>query len=359
VTSLLLPNRVDFRPLVDLEAGAVVAIEALAGPAAPDAETDAELAIVAARAAVERESLLPLQLTVRMPTVLNTAAMTRLHEALGALGRRPRGVIISATGGYLDGAITALRDIQRAGYLLGLIDAASLPLGFIAEVAPYLVKIDPAPARRAVADPRASALAEALVALGRRIGTHVLAPGIIADDQLSHMRGLGIRLAQGPLLAPASWRPGMPVTIPVGSSSPASDALGPRVTEFVLPATVIPDTATADEVLTAFNAEPGTSSVVLIDGDQRPVATVDRTRFLLRLAGAYGHALHAHKPAAGLADPPRPIPRTVPAIAALRAAGGDADRVYDDLVVVDEVGRCLGVVRVGDLIRSLAEMDHH
>jgi Mg/Co/Ni transporter MgtE len=42
-------------------------------------------------------------------------------------------------------------------------------------------------------------------------------------------------------------------------------------------------------------------------------------------------------------------------IAALRAAGDSKERVYDDLVVIDEVGRCLGVVRVADLIRSLPE----
>lgn len=119
----------------------------------------------------------------------------------------------------------------------------------------------------------------------------------------------------------------------------------------------MPDNATADAVFSAFNSEPATTSVVLVDPAQRPRYTVDRTRFLLRLAGAYGHALHAHKPAMRLTDPPRPVPRTVLAIAALRAAGDDAVRVYDDLVVVDEIGRCLGIVRVGDLIRSLAEQE--
>jgi hypothetical protein len=116
----------------------------------------------------------------------------------------------------------------------------------------------------------------------------------------------------------------------------------------------MPHTATADEVLDALNAETGITSIVLVDERQRPRATVDRTRFLLRLSGAYGHALHAHRPAVRLADAPRPVPRTVPAVAALRAAGQEDDRVYDDLVVVDELGRCLGIVRVADLIRGLS-----
>ncbi|WP_395106323.1 hypothetical protein [Actinomadura sp. SCN-SB] len=126
------------------------------------------------------------------------------------------------------------------------------------------------------------------------------------------------------------------------------------MSEFTLPAVTVRHDATADEVLDVLNAETGTTSVVLIDGRQRPLATVDRTRFLLRLSGAYGHALYAHKPASLLADPPRLVPRTVPAVAALRAAGQEGDRVYDDLVVTDEVGRCLGIVRVADLIRGLS-----
>jgi hypothetical protein len=93
-------------------------------------------------------------------------------------------------------------------------------------------------------------------------------------------------------------------------------------------------------------------------GTRHPPPDVDLdagARFLLQLSGAYGHALYANKPAKRLADPPRLVPRTVPVIAALRAAGGSKDRAYDDLVVIDEVGRCLGVVRVADLPGDLHE----
>jgi EAL domain-containing protein (putative c-di-GMP-specific phosphodiesterase class I) len=62
----------------------------------------------------------------------------------------------------------------------------------------------------------------------RRTGGRVLAPGVIADDQLAHLRGLGIRLAQGPLLAPPGWQPGEHVPVPVAAHS--DPALGPRVT---------------------------------------------------------------------------------------------------------------------------------
>lgn len=366
------PEHVTFRPIVDIDAGTVVAItpSVPAGAPGPDPgpDDDTDRAIMAARSLSRHETLLPVRLVLRLRALAHDPDVERLHHALAGLGRRPAGVIISVTGG-LDGlmpdeAAFRLGRLRAAGYLIALDGGADLPAWFLAEVAPAMLVLAPEVGRRATADPRRSALVEAYVALARRAGGHVLAPGIIADDQLGHLRSLGVRLAEGPLLAQRGWQPGIPVTVPVGSGRDGPDRLGPnrlgpRVTEFMMPATLMPDTATADEVLTAFNAEPSTTSVVLVDDVQRPRFTVDRTRFLLRLAGAYGHALHAHKPAARLADRPRPVPRTVPAIAALRAAGDDAERVYDDLVVVDEVGRCLGVARVGDLIRSLSALEHH
>jgi len=186
----------------------------------------------------------------------------------------------------------------------------------------------------------------------------VLAPGVETEEQLTRLRGLGVRLVQGPLLTPPDWRPGKRVRVPmpVSSNEPATGThdLGPRVSEFTLPAVTLSDSVTAGQVLDALTEEQGTTSIVLVDSQQRPRHTVNRARFLLAISGAYGHALYAHKPAANLADPPRLVPKTVPAVAALRAAGRDEERVYDDLVVTDEIGRCLGIVRVSDLIRNMS-----
>jgi hypothetical protein len=165
---------------------------------------------------------------------------------------------------------------------------------------------------------------------------------VTSEEHLARLRSMRVRLAQGPLLTPAGWRPamGVKVHIPLPPEEPsirprAGESLGPRVSELVLPAVTMPLTVTADRVLTVLtvlNADRGTTSIVLVDEQLRPRHTIDRTRFLLAISGAYGHALHAQKPAARLADPPRLVPRTVPAIAALRAAGEATERVYDDLV---------------------------
>lgn len=104
------------------------------------------------------------------------------------------------------------------------------------------------------------------------------------------------------------------------------------------------------------SAEPSITSVILVDEYERPLGSIDRSRFLLFMAGAYGHALHAKKPCGRLADAAKIVAKTTPVIAAMQVAGRDNARVYDDLVVVDEVGRCLGVVRVGDLLRHAADL---
>src|SRR5690606_10575079 len=127
----------------------------------------------------------------------------------------------------------------------------------------------------------------------------------------------------------------------LASSAPDS-AAAPRVSEFLVPAVTMTAEATAQDVLDAFSNDSALNSVILLDHRERPVAALDRARFLLSITGPYGHALYAKRPAQKLADPPRTVPLTAPALAALRIAGTDQDRVYDDLIAVNEFGQCRG-----------------
>jgi EAL domain-containing protein (putative c-di-GMP-specific phosphodiesterase class I) len=376
IPDVLSPAHVMFSPVVDLDTGEVVAVETHGGPE-PDAagavphsggaDGDIRRVLRAARMTAETKTRLPLLLTLRAETVAEgRRPLTMLHQGLLETGRRPHEAILCVFGGFAPAQRPLIKSgisgLRAAGYLIGFagVGATHAPLDVLLEGPPYIVKLDAELARLTATDPRRSALVEALVTMAHRIGGHVLAPGVANENQLRRLRAQRVRLAQGPLLTPAGWRPttGAHVPIPVppeptvpGPSPP--ELLGPRVTEFLLPAVTMPHTVAADGVLTVLNAERGTTSIVLIDEQQRPRYSIDRTRFLLSVSGAYGHALHAQKPAARLADEPRLVPRTVPAIAALRAAGHAGDRAYDDLVVVDEVGRCIGVVRVADLIRGV------
>jgi EAL domain-containing protein (putative c-di-GMP-specific phosphodiesterase class I) len=373
VSDVLTPERVAFSPVVDLGMGEVVAVETHGGPdpakhAMTDpAEDDVRRVLRAARATAETKTHLPLMLTMKAETVAGGQhPLTMLHHGLLETGRRPQEVILCLFGGFAPAQRPIIRagihSLHSAGYLIGFagVGAAHAPLDVMLDAHPYVVKLDTELTRRAAADPRQSALVEAIVTMAHRIGSHVLAPGVASEEHLQQLRAMRVRLAQGPLLTPAGWRPamGVKVPIPMGSEPPPDrprleETLGPRVSEFVLPAVTMPVTVRSEDVLTVLNADRGTTSIVLVDEHQRPRYSIDRTRFLLAVSGAYGHALHAQKPAFRLADPPRLVPRTVPAIAALRAAGEATERVYDDLVITDEVGRCLGVVRVSDLIRTV------
>ncbi|TMR31811.1 EAL domain-containing protein [Nonomuraea zeae] len=331
--------------MVDLDTGAVIA-----HPAVVDST------------GTLRATPLPMVLELPIRVVLSGAgALAPLHEALRRAGRHPREAILLLTGPcqeqdrrLLKVGIDGLRTI---GYLLGFADVGSggASLDLVTEAAPYLLALDPELVSRIPGDHRAVAVARSVATLARGIGAHVLAPGVEREPQLAVIRGLGVRLAHGPLVAPGPDGK-VRVPLPVADESPETVMFGPRVQELLLPAVTLPAEAKAEEVVAAFGHEPTITSVILVDEFQRPKGSLDRSRFLLSFAARYGHALHGAKPAQRLADPPRTVPRTTPAIAAMQAAGRDAARVYDDLVVTDELNRCLGIVRVSDLIRQVTSI---
>ncbi|MCT9932768.1 EAL domain-containing protein [Planotetraspora sp. A-T 1434] len=359
-----------FLPVVDLDTGGVVAVEVIAPGVPDDPRPGVDGTVNGVLAASREEALLPLVLPIPASAVTyGSAGLAPLHEALRASNRRPREVILMIEGDISPrdraALLSGIDGLRAVGYLIafGGLGTAYLPLDLLADASPYVLVISPDVVERVPRDPRRSGLAESLVSLARGIGAHLLAPGLRDESQLAAVRGWGIRLAQGPLLAPLDWKPShghgrVHVPLPVPETTPIDAMLGPRVQEFLLPAVTLPMEATAEEVVSVLSAEPSITSVVLVDEYQRPRGSIDRSRFLLFMAGAYGHALHARKPAGRLADTARVVPKTTPAIAAMQVAGRDNTRVYDDLVVVDEVGRCMGVVRVSDLIRHVANLQH-
>jgi GGDEF domain-containing protein len=119
---------------------------------------------------------------------------------------------------------------------------------------------------------------------------------------------------------------------------------------------LLPATASAGQVRALLTGSPDVSGVLLVNPSGVPVRSVHRSRFLLSMSGRYGHALYADRPAARLGDPPRTVGVDATAWEVLDVvADGDRDRTSDDVAVVDRSGRCVGVVRLADLVRALSE----
>lgn len=365
-----------FQPMLSTRTGRLLALEALARPAAGSVhdvlrdaarsgrlvEVDAALAAGAIRAATTAE--VPLHVNVLAKTATRTAELLDpLLPALRATGRQPADVTIEVTppfGGLsrealLDG-LTALRE---QGFRIAFDGAGDgdLPLSIIADVLPDMVKLDAYLLAGVPDNPAVVALIEALSHLASRTGIRLAGVGIESEDQLAVLSRLGVPVAQGNLMAAAQQ--GTPSYVAPEITRldglPAGPG-GPLVADLVHPAVTLPESATSEQVRQVFVDSPEVTGVVLTDSGGRPRWSVSRHRFLLAVTGPYGHALHAGRPAARHADAPRTIRADAAGIQLLEAVGEtEGSRAGDDVVVVDPAGRCVGIVRLTEVVRGVAE----
>jgi diguanylate cyclase (GGDEF)-like protein len=374
-----------FAPMFNLRTGGVVAVEALARPpeggarellrAAADTgqltPTDYGLVELAIQRAAEHQLMLPLHVN------LLAISAARAHVALGpvmdtlrATRRRATDVVIELNPPFASVRRKALRQgiqvLREAGFRLALdgVGDGDLPLTLLSSAAFDIVKLDKSIISSVDTNPRARATIEALGQLCARENIQLHADGVRNLDQLSTLYSLGVSTAQGDALHPAKRRPPVRATIePTHAETVATEPIapaerrgGPSVTELMHPATTLPVSATAEEVREALAAAPMVNSVVLLDDAERPQWTIDRNRFLLAVTGPYGHALHANRSAKRLGDKPRVIPIGASVFDVLDVlAGADLVRTNDDVVVADAAHRCIGVVRVTDLVRAVAD----
>ncbi|MDX3193630.1 GGDEF domain-containing protein [Streptomyces sp. MN03-5084-2B] len=371
------PRAVRFalQPLYSLHTGGVVAHEALARPGrgtVPEllaqarrdgrlAEADLGLAAAAVRQDAENPTSLPLHLNLSARTLAAPPSMYEdLLEALGDAGRRTRDVVLEIGPPFAPlppgRALAGMRELTELGFRLALdgLGRGDLPLGLLVEAPIDLVKLDRTVLRGLPDDLASVAVAEALLHYTNRTGTRLVATGVETGAQLDAVRGLGVRIAQGHLLAPPTAAGPAPALLTRGR--PSTGAPAPCVGDFLRPATTLPESATCDEVRAVLAAADAPSGVVGVDELTRPRWSVDRTRFLVAVTGPYGHALHAKRPAARLADTPHTIEARAGAMEFLElVTDADWGRTGDDVVVVDELGRCLGVVLVTEVVRGVAE----
>ena len=225
-----------------------------------------------------------------------------------------------------------------------------VPLRLLTDLAPDLVKLDASLLARPPA-------VHAMRTLCEQLGALLSVEGVETERQCAAAVSAGAQLAQGALFAPPARLPAADVYVPPRSpGDTAPPRSGPSVREFLRPAALLPLTASAGQVRALLTGSPEVSGVLLVDASGVPVRSVHRSRFLLSMSGRYGHALYADRPAAKLGDPPRVVGADATAWEVLDVvAVGSRDRTSDDVAVVDRQGRCVGVVRLADLVRALAE----
>jgi diguanylate cyclase (GGDEF)-like protein len=368
-----------FQPLYSLHTGGLVGLEALARPASGKVKELLGYALrkgrlvtvdvaLAARAITEEasyETLVPLHLNL---TALSAAAphlvLDSLVRALEQSGRRTQDVVLEIGSPFHGVSAKALlagaRRFTESGFRLAYdnLGHSDIPLNLLADARPDLIKLDRTVLSRLSEETAAAAFAEALVHFAARTDIRIVATGVETEDQLAIVRRLGIQIAQGNLFAPAR-EGGVPAgdiaATPV--PAPAAAKAAPRVRDFLRTAATLPAEATCDQVRKVLLDQDAPTGIVGVDEDNRPRWSIDRSRFLLDLTGPFGHALHANKPAARLADAPRTIQAGAGALELLDlVADADLGRTSDDIIVVDGAGRCMGVVLVHEIMRGVAEV---
>ncbi|MER5516205.1 GGDEF domain-containing protein [Streptomyces sp. NPDC002763] len=356
--------RFAFQPVVNLTTGGIAALEILARPETGDIlaearrnpELDGRLAVLALRAAARKEALLPLHINVFAATLADLGGIGPLPGAIREAGRMPWEVTLDIVPPYTHvphrALLEAVATLRGQGFRISAdgIGDGDVPLRLLTDLSPDLIKLDASLLGRPAA-------VRAMRTLCEELGALLAVEGVETELQYAAALSAGAQLAQGELFAPPARIPVADVYVPPRSAAAVPPPRsGPSVREFIRPAALLPVTASALQVRALLTGSPDVSGVLLMDHAGAPVRSVHRSRFLLSMSGRYGHALYADRPAFKLGDAPRTVGVDATAWEVLDVvAVGGRDRTSDDVAVVDRLGRCVGVVRLADLVRALAE----
>ncbi len=246
------------QPVVELETGRVVGVEALARfddpPYRPPDEwfreakevgLGLELEALAVRCALEMFETLPGGLNLG----INVSHELLLSGQLGPLleGHSARRLLVELTehAAFDDYATfrSAMAPLRARGIRLAVDDvgAGFSSLRHVVELAPDRMKLDRTFTSGIEHDPARRAMAEALIVFARRTGIGLVAEGIETDRELEVMRSLGVPLGQGFLI-----------------QRPAEAGTVPRIAEHIRGAAA-PVTPDADRVFARYSARVGRS----------------------------------------------------------------------------------------------------
>ncbi|MGQ0830622.1 MAG: sensor domain-containing phosphodiesterase [Microthrixaceae bacterium] len=205
-----------FQPILDLPSGDIVAVEALARfeltPLRPPnlwfddarhAGLGVDLEMLTIARALAHLPALPEGVAVTINVGPDTITSPRLWDALGRVP--PRRVVLELTEHVAfeqPGLASGLKRLRKSGVRIAVDDAGAGYSGLthILKLAPDFIKLDRELISGIDLDPVRRALVTSLVAFGAESGAGILAEGVETPDELSAVRRLGVRYAQGYLL---------------------------------------------------------------------------------------------------------------------------------------------------------------
>ena len=203
-----------YQPIVDLEQGAVTAIEALSrfpfagGGRTPDIWFDdawrvgrgLDLELLAIERALPALRLIPSDWALTVNASPLTVQSPRLLDLLRGDGER---VIVEltehATVKDVAGFVAAVTLLKANGTRLAIDDvgAGFAGLSRLLDLDPDIIKLDLGITRHIDSDPRRQALTSAFVAFAEEAGILLVAEGVETGEEEAALRERGVRLAQG------------------------------------------------------------------------------------------------------------------------------------------------------------------
>jgi len=224
--------RVVCQPIVALDSGGLVGVEALARfPSPPEQPPDrwfaeahaagigVDLEVEAVRSALSLLDHLPAD--TYLAVNVGPEAVRRIDDLalLRSVGRR---VVVELTEHLevddYDGLCSSMSRLREAGARIAIDDTGSgiSTFAHILRLAPDVIKLDQVLTTGIDADPVRRALAGALITFASETGAAVIAEGIETAAELDTVRSLGIPYGQGYLLG----RPGPVEALPILHGSP-------------------------------------------------------------------------------------------------------------------------------------------
>jgi diguanylate cyclase (GGDEF)-like protein len=239
-----------------------------------------------------------------------------------------------------------LAPLVERGMTLAVDDfgAGAANMRHVGALAPRYLKLDRTLVADIAADPRKTAMVEALVRYTWRTDSQLVAEGVETTADLEHLRRLGVRAAQGYMIA----RPQPPwprVELPALALMRQDMAPRGRLRSILTQS----DAITVTQARELFAREAQLTGIALVDRTERVRALLTRSRLVSPADSADG-------PALSLADTDpllvrRDTARTeVVSLALAREAGGR----YDPILVVDEAWRLIDAITIEELLQESA-----